>query len=100
MTLHLFVNVVTLGNDFTAIAKGIGSSSVIWMTLKARTNGFVVSNQMNALDGYRIAEGSSMDIPISDLIGKLDMFKLDSLYWKNTTSGSNAIVEIIGMRDV
>lgn len=100
MTLQLFTNIVTLGDEFAPIAKGIGSSSVIWMTLKARTNGFVISNQMNALDGFRVAEGLSMDIPISDFVGKLGLFKLDSLYWNNTTSGSNAVVEIIGMRDI
>ena len=100
MTLQLFTNIVTLGNNFVPIAKGIGSSSVIWMTLKARTNGFVIANQANALDGFRVAEGLSMDIPISDFVGKLGLFKLDALYWANTVADSNCIVEIIGMRDL
>lgn len=100
MTLQLFTNIVTLGDEFAPIAKGIGSSNIVWMTLKARTNGFVIANQMNALDGFRVAEGLSMDMPISDFIGKLGVFKLDALYWKNTVAGDNAVVEIIGMRDL
>lgn len=99
MTLHLFTNVITLGDNFTAVAKGVGSSRVLWMTAKARTNGFTVASTDNALDGFRVAAGNSLDIPISDTVGKIGIFSLDALYWANTAAGSNAVIELIGMRD-
>lgn len=100
MTLRLFTNVVTLKDVMEAIAKGLGASRVVWVTAKARTNGFMIGSNDSALDGFRVAEGLSVDIPISELVGKVGIFGLDGLYWKNTVAGSNAVVEIIGMRDI
>lgn len=100
MTLHLFTNIVTLGDALVPIAKGVGSSRVVWLTAKARTNGFKVTSTINALDGFLIAAGSSLDLPISDVVGKIGTFGLDDLYWANTVAGSNCVVELIGMRDI
>lgn len=100
MTLHLFTNVITLGDTMIPVAKGVGSSKVVWLTAKARTNGFTVASNDNALDGFRVAAGASLDIPIADMVGKLGIFSLDALYWANTTAGSNAVIELIGMRDL
>lgn len=100
MTLHLFTNVITLGNAFIPIAKGIGSSRVLWLTAKARTNGFTIASNINALDGFRVAESASLDLPITDMTGKIPLYSLDDLFWANTTAGSNAVIELIGMRDI
>lgn len=100
MPLHLFTNVITLGDSFVPVAKGVGSSRVVWLTAKARSNGFTVASTYNALDGFRVASGASLDLPISDMVGKIGIFGLDDLYWANTTAGSNAIIELIGMREL
>lgn len=100
MVLKLFTTVVTLTDSFLPVAKGVGSSKVLWLTAKARTNGFMIANNITALDGFRVAESLSIDIPINELVGKMGVFSLDELYWKNTVAGSNAIVELIGMRDI
>jgi len=100
MVLRLFTNVLTLKDSMEAIAKGLGASRVVWITAKARTNGFLIGSTDSALDGFRVAEGMSVDIPINELVGKVGIFGLDGLYWKNTVAGSNAVVEIIGMRDI
>lgn len=60
MTLHLFTNIITLGDSFIPIAKGVGSGKVVWLTAKARTNGFTVASNDNALDGFRVAAGAWM----------------------------------------
>lgn len=94
----LFVNVVTLSNDFQPIAKGVGASNILWMTVKSRTNSFTISGDIDGIDGYRIDEGAAQDFPIADTTNQTEQFSLEGLYWKNTTSGTNAVVEIIGMR--
>lgn len=99
MTLRLFTNVVTLTDSFEPIAKGIGASKLIWLTAKARTNGFTIGNSKDALDGFTVGEALALDIPIAELVGKINTFGLDGLYWKNTVAGNNAVVEIIGMRE-
>jgi len=100
MTLQLFVTTVTLTDALKPIAQGIGSYNVIWLSVKARTNGFYIASNINAIDGFRVPVGGSLDMPISDMVGKLGMFDLKNLYWGNTVSGDNAVIEIIGMRDV
>ncbi len=100
MTLQLFVSVITLTNELKPVAQGLGAGKVLWFTAKARTNGFTLASNLNSIDGFQIPAGLSLDIPISDFVGKLGIFSLDSLYWKNTVSGTNAIVEVIGMRDI
>ncbi len=100
MTLQLFVTTVTLTNNLKPVAQGVGAGKVIWFTAKARTNGFFIASNVNAIDGFRVAQGASIDMPISDMIGKLGIFSLANLYWANTVSGSNAVIEIIGMRDI
>lgn len=100
MALHLFTNVITITDKFLPIAKGVGSSKVVWLTAKARTNGFTVGSTDNALDGFRVAAGSSLDLPISDVVGRIGTFGLDDLYWANTVAATNAVIELIGMRDI
>jgi hypothetical protein len=100
MTLRLFTNVITLSDLSQPIAKGLGAKNVLWLTAKARTNGFNILSSDSGIDGFQVPEGLSLDIPISDMMGRVGVFSLDGLYWKNTTVGSNAIVDIIGMRDV
>jgi hypothetical protein len=100
MTLHLFTNVITIGDAMTPIAKGVGASRVVWLTAKARTNGFTVASNDSALDGFLIPAGASLDLPISDMVGRVGIFYLDRLYWANTIAGDNAVIELIGMRDI
>jgi hypothetical protein len=100
MTLRAFVNVITLSDKAQPIAKGLGAKNVLWITAKARTNGFSILSSDSGIDGFQVPEGLSQDIPISDMVGKIGTFSLDGLYWQNTTAGSNAVVEIIGMRDI
>lgn len=100
MTIQLFTNVITLDNNFTAMAKGVGSSRVIWLKAKARTNGFTIASTDNAVDGYKIAASGSIDIPVSNNVGNIGTFSLDNLYWANTVVDANAIIELIGMRDI
>jgi hypothetical protein len=100
MTLHLFTNVITIGDAMTPIAKGVGSTRVLWLTAKARTNGFTVASNDSALDGFQVGSGSSLDLPISDMVGRISTFSLSDLYWANSVAGDNAVIELIGMRDV
>lgn len=100
MTLYLFTNVITIGNAMTPMAKGVGSSHVVWLTAKARTNGFMVASTINAVDGFLVAAGASLDLPIADMTGRTGTFSLDSLYWANSVAGNNAVIELIGMRDL
>lgn len=99
MTLQLFTNVITLTDAMQPIAKGMGAKKVLWLTVKARTNGFTMGNTNSSLDGFRIAAGGTIDIPISEVVGN-SLFSLENLYWMNTVAGDNCIVEIIGMREV
>lgn len=101
--LHLFTNVITMVDDnMIPVAKGVGSKRIVWLTAKARTNGFTLTSSIDALEsgGFRIPAGNSIDIPISDVVGKLGIFSLEDLYWCNTVAGSNAVIELIGMRDI
>jgi hypothetical protein len=100
MVLHLFTNVITLTDNFLTLAKGIHATNLVWLTVKARTNGFTIASTDNATDGFRVPAGISLDLPISDMVGKTGIFSLDGLYWANTVAGDNCVVEIIGMRDL
>jgi hypothetical protein len=100
MTIQLFTNVITLGNDFIPMAKGVGSTRVMWLTAKARTNGFTIASTSNAVDGYKIAASGSIDIPVFGGVGNVGTFSLGNLYWANTVVDANAIIELIGMRDI
>lgn len=100
MTLHLFTSVITLSDTMTAIAKGVGSTRVLWLTAKARTNGFTMASTDSALDGFKVPANTALDLPISDLVGRISTFSLSDLYWANSIAGSNAVIELIGMRDV
>ena len=100
MTLHLFTNVITIGDAMVPVAKGVGASRVMWLTAKARTNGFTIGSNDNALDGFTVGAGNSLDLPISDMVGRIGTFSLANLYWANTLAGQNAVIELIGMRDI
>lgn len=98
--IQLFVNIVTLSNILKPVAQGLGAGKIYWVTLKARTNGFKLSNSMTAIDGFSVVQGGAIDIPISDLVYKVGVINLENLYWNNAVADSNCVVELIGMREV
>lgn len=102
--LQPFVVVINFNNQqdqMYPMERSLGLGSVSWMTLKARTNGFTIATGRSSIDGFRIAEGGSIDFPISDLVFKSGQnTDLSDLYWSNTTLGQNAVIEVIGSREV
>lgn len=98
MTLEFFVKVLTLTDKFQPMAQGVGAGKIVWIRLKARTNNFLIASNDNALDGVLIQPTTTAPTIPSIQIGQT--FSLDKLYWKNAVTSTNAIVEIIGMREV
>ena len=98
MVLQLFINVINLTDSMTPVMQGIGATNVVWMTARARTNGFIMGTNIYAIDGFTVAQGGSLDIPITDMVGKTGIWSLEDTYWKNAVAGSQCTIEVIGMR--
>ena len=100
MTLKFISSKRTLSNEAVPMFPGVSGLNVRWVTLKARTNGFTILSNIDESDGFRVEENSSIDIPINEVLGRISLFDMNTLYWKNTTPDSNSIVEIFGQKEV
>jgi len=100
MSLEFISSIQTLSDAARPMFPGISGLAVRWVTLKARTNGFTILPNLDEEDGFTVAEGATIDIPINEVLGHISVFNMNMLYWKNTTLGSNCIVEIFGQREV
>lgn len=98
MPLKFFITVRTLTDDLKPMFPGVSGVSIYEVTVKCRTNGVTIASNIDETDGYTIAEGASMDVIEK---GQLhEGYDLNNLYWKNTTPGSNCVIEIFGIRRV
>lgn len=93
MALSLISGVRTLTDDAKPAFPGQSGLGIKWVTLKARTNGFTLLSNIEESDGFRVHVGSSIDFPVG-------LFNFNDLFWRNTVTGDNCVVEIIGQREV
>lgn len=98
--LQIFTNIITITDSMKPVADGIGAHRVYWLQLRARTNGFKIANHLDSIDGYTVAESGTITLPPIGMELQGKMFGLDDLYWANSSAGSNAVIELIGMREV
>ena len=99
MTLQFFTNIFTfVDDDWHPIKDGVRMDGIRYVTFRARTNGFMIANQLNAIDGYTVASGT-FTIPGQGIGGQ--QFSLDDLYWSNSTKDGahNAVIEVFGARE-
>lgn len=98
MPLIFILGVRTLTNSAQPMFPGQAGKGVKWVTLKARTNGFTIVSNIEESDGFRVAEGGSIDIPLSEVVSSLGTFDFNGVYWKNTVKDSACVVEVLGQR--
>ena len=97
--LKFILTVRTLTDNPEPFFPGSSGIGVKWVTIKCRTNGLTILSDLENSDGFRIPEGGSLDIPLAETVAQLQAFNFNMLYVKNTVTGLNAIVEIIGQRE-
>lgn len=100
MSLEFISGVRHLTDEPLPMFPGRSGLNVRWVTLKARTNSFVILSNIEESDGYTVADGATIDIPINEVLGHLSVFNMNTLYWKNNVQGNDCIVEIFGQREV
>lgn len=100
MSLTFILTERTLTDTAKPMFPGKAGIGVKWVTLKAKTNGFTLVSNVDESKGFSVAEGGSLDIPLGEVVGGMGTFNFNGVYWLNTTAGSNAVVEIIGQREV
>lgn len=100
MPLDFISTVRTLANDAKPMFPGKAGEQIKWVTLKARTNGFTILSNIDELDGFRVAEGASIDLPMAGLSMTSGTLNLNRVFWKNTISGTVCVVDILGQKVV
>jgi len=100
MELQFIITRRTLSDAAKPIFPGQSGIGVRWVTLKAHSNDFTLLSNIEESNGFEVAEGGSLDIPLAEVVAHSGSFNFNGVYWKNTTAGSNAVVDIIGQREV
>jgi len=91
-----FSALITVKDTPTPITTKLGDK-VLYVTLRAKTNGFTVVTDKNSISGFPVANAASITLPAITIAGYVD---LANTYLMNTVAETICVVEMIGMREV